>query len=246
VADSILNVRGAGKTIRRQTILQPLDLELSKGEAIALCGGNGAGKSTMLRMIVGVMQPTVGAIEVLGLNWRRSRPAYAAALGYMPDDFNFGSALTAWETIRFYASLKGVSDERALEVLKLVDLADVRGKKVSAFSKGMRQRLLFAQALLAKPPLLVLDEPTNGLDPYWTETFAKLVLQLKAEGQAIVFSTHQLDVAETVADEAVFLDKGRTLGRGAVSAFKQTYGERGLFGAFAELVLGRTQGDEAI
>jgi len=236
VAEAILTVCGAGKTIRRQTILQPLDLKLSSGQAIALCGGNGAGKSTMLRMIVGVMQPTVGSIEVLGMRWHKNRTAYAKSLGYMPDDFNFGSTLTAWETIRFYAELKGVGDARALETLELVDLASVRGKKVAAFSKGMRQRLLFAQALLAKPPLLVLDEPTNGLDPYWTKTFAKLVLQLKADGQAVVFSTHQLDVAEKVADEAVFLDQGCALGRGTVPDFRQRFGELGLNGAFAELV----------
>lgn len=238
MADWIVRMQGISKMIRKQQIVAPLDLELERGKVLALCGGNGAGKSTIIRMLVGISQPSTGTIEVDGVQWKRNRKAFAGKIGYMPDDFNFGAALTAWETIRFYASLKGVSSDQALEMLELVGLTDVRNKKVSAFSKGMRQRLLFAQALLAKPQLLVLDEPTNGLDPYWMDAFAKLVLELKNQGHTIVFSTHQLDVAEQAADEAIFLNQGKVISRGLVADYIAAYGVRGLNNVFAESLAG--------
>lgn len=238
MANAMVHMLGVSKTIGKQQVVAPFDLDLGQGQVLALCGGNGAGKSTIIRMIVGLSEPSTGTVEVGGVQWKRDRKTYAETIGYMPDDFNFGATLTAWETIRFYASLKGVNEARALETLKIVDLAEVRHKKVAAFSKGMRQRLLFAQALLAKPPLLVMDEPTNGLDPYWTSTFAKLVLQLKADGHTIVFSTHQLDVAAEAADEAIFLNQGHILSRGSVDGYISTHGEHGLNHVFAQLIAG--------
>jgi ABC-type multidrug transport system ATPase subunit len=239
VGNYMVQMLGVSKKIGKQLVVAPFDLELPQGKVLALCGGNGAGKSTIIRMLVSISQPTTGIIEVGGVQWKRNRRAYAEMIGYMPDDFNFGVTLTAWETIRFYASLQGIKEERALEVLELVDLAEVRHKKVSAFSKGMRQRLLFAQALLAKPALLVMDEPTNGLDPYWTATFAKLVLQLKAEGHTIVFSTHQLDVAAEAADEAIFLNHGQILSQGPVNEYLSIHGDHGLNQVFTQLIAGK-------
>ncbi|TCZ70219.1 ABC transporter ATP-binding protein [Paenibacillus albiflavus] len=236
MGNEMIDMQGVSQKIGKQLIVEPFDYKLEQGQVLALCGGNGAGKSTIIRMLVGISQPTTGTVEVGGVKWKQDRKRYAENIGYMPDDFNFGATLTAWETIRFYAQLKGIKDARALETLELVDLAEVRHKKVAAFSKGMRQRLLFAQALLAKPALLVMDEPTNGLDPYWTATFAQLVLQLKAEGHTIVFSTHQLDVAAEAADEAIFLNHGRILSQGRVSEYRQANGEHGLHQVFTQLI----------
>lgn len=241
MAEARLVVDNVGKRIGKSTLLHPCSLEAAAGEIVALCGGNGAGKSTLIRMIAGLSLPTEGEVRLDGISWRQNRKAYADLLGYMPDDFSFGSALTAEETLRFYASLRGVDNGRVEELLRTVGLADVRYRKVSAYSKGMRQRLLFAQAMLAKPALLLLDEPTNGLDPYWMEQFGMLAKQAAAAGQTIVFSTHQLNVAENIADQVLFMDAGYVRYAGACLPLRERYrNEGGLYGAFSRLV---TAGD---
>jgi ABC-type multidrug transport system ATPase subunit len=234
VAEPLLVLRDVSKSIGGNQIVQPLSLTLPAGQVLALCGGNGAGKSTILRMVIGNMMPSSGAISLDGLEWRRSRREYAAKIGYMPDDFNFGMALTARETVCFYAALRDLGRSRAEEVLEVVGLTEAADRKVASFSKGMRQRLLFAQALLARPRLLVLDEPTNGLDPRWMRTFAELAGELKKNGQSMLLSTHNLPVAEEIADRVVLLDAGRVVSTGSVDDYRQAYGNGGLARAFAE------------
>lgn len=224
------------KVVKGKTIVQPFDLQVPPGQVVALCGGNGAGKSTILRMIVGLARPSTGSIALNGLRWEKNRKGYLQQIGYMPDDFHFGSALTAEETLRFYAALRGVPAAEAERLLRAVGLYDVRNKRVVVFSKGMQQRLLFAQALLGKPSLLVLDEPTNGLDPYWMDAFVELIQRVKEAGQSVIFSTHQLEVADVVADWAVLLMDGQILRSAPMETFREAYGAAGLGGAFSELV----------
>ncbi|MGM1045491.1 MAG: heme ABC exporter ATP-binding protein CcmA [Bacillota bacterium] len=237
MSDKVLQLEEVTKSIKTQTIVQPVSFSLEPGDVLALCGGNGAGKSTILRMITGIVKPTAGTIRVNGLQWAKDRKTYADSIGYMPDDFQFGDALTAQETLQFYASLRNAPKERVTELLQMTGLKEFRHKKVSAYSKGMRQRLLFAQAMLARPPLLILDEPTNGLDPYWMDSFSTLVRQNAKEGQTIVFSTHQLNVAEQTADQVIFLDAGQVRYSGSADPLKQQYRNAGgLYGAFSDLV----------
>ncbi|MBE1445771.1 ABC transporter ATP-binding protein [Paenibacillus sp. OAS669] len=231
----VLRLNQVAKRIQKQQIIHSVDFTLSQGQALALCGGNGAGKSTILRMIAGILQPTSGSIEVNGVSWKQNRQGYAEQIGFMPDDYMFGQGLSAEETLSFWASLRKVPKNRVQEILSTVGLHEVRAKSVASFSKGMRQRLLFAQALLTKPSLLILDEPTNGLDPYWLESFISLVRAAKRDGHTVIFSTHQLEIAEVVADHAIFLKEGRIMEEGTVSAFHQTYGSHGLQGAFHRL-----------
>lgn len=230
-----LEMRQVGKSIKKQRVVHPFDLNVEKGRVLALCGANGAGKSTIIRMIAGITQPTSGTIKLAGLQWHKQRKAYAELLGYMPDDFTFGTALSAWETMCFYAALRHVERERVREVMELVELYDVRTKSVATFSKGMRQRLMFAQAILAKPQLLLLDEPTNGLDPYWMGMFAELIHTLKTTGTTIVFSTHQLNIAEEAADEAIFLHVGHVISSGTIAHYKEKYGAKGLEAVYADI-----------
>jgi ABC-type multidrug transport system ATPase subunit len=234
VSEPILLLNQVQKVIRGKTILHPLTHSLQPGRVLALCGGNGAGKSSLLRIIAGISLPTAGSVKVDGIAWSKNRGAYAERIGYMPDDFRFGESLTALETLRFYASLRRVPEERVREVLKLVGLTDTQKKAVTAFSKGMKQRLLFAQAMLAQPKLLLLDEPTNGMDPYWTEMFVQLIRQLKEAGQTVVFSTHHLHVAEAVADEAVFLGEGKVTSSGTLLEYRDRFGAAGLQAAFSQ------------
>lgn len=237
MSNSILFIEDLQKSIKKTQIVQSFSTQLHKGEVLALCGGNGAGKSTVLRMVAGILRPSSGTVHVCGLEWLKNKKAYAEQIGYMPDDYQFGLKLTARESLNFYGELRSVSKNRAEEALRLVGLEEAADKQVSVFSKGMRQRLSFAQAILAKPTLLILDEPTNGLDPYWMESFTQLIRQMKKDGTAIIFSTHQLDMAETVADQVIFMDAGRVMAQGTKADFLNKYGSEGLAGAFRDLVV---------
>ncbi|MFJ9500739.1 ABC transporter ATP-binding protein [Brevibacillus centrosporus] len=230
-----LQIQQATKKIADKVIVQPFDLQIQPGEVVALCGGNGAGKSTILRMIVGILSLTSGKISLNGKTHVEQRVDYLEQIGYMPDHFNFAAGLTARETIRFYAALRGKPVEVADNALRAVGLEEVKNKRVTQFSKGMQQRLLFAQAILAKPALVVLDEPTNGLDPYWMDAFVDLVRDLKQAGQSVLFSTHQLQVADTVADRAIFLMNGHVVRDSSIQEYQAEYGALGLYGAFADL-----------
>lgn len=223
------------KKIADKVVVQPFDLHIEPGEVVALCGGNGAGKSTILRMIVGILSPTSGTISLHSKTYAEHRVEYLQQIGYMPDHFNFASGLTARETIRFYAALRGKSSEAADTALRAVGLEEAKNKRVTQFSKGMQQRLLFAQAILAKPSLVVLDEPTNGLDPYWMDAFVDLVRELKQAGQSVLFSTHQLQVADAVADRAIFLMDGHVVRDSPIQEYRREYGANGLYAAFSEL-----------
>ncbi|QJD82822.1 ABC transporter ATP-binding protein [Cohnella herbarum] len=232
--ESLVKVSGVSKTIKKQTLVEPIDLKIRRGEVLALCGGNGAGKSTILRMIAGILQPSTGEISVNGLAWKKDRAAFATQIGYMPDDYQFSAGLSAFEALSFWAALRSVPKQRVLDTLAMVGLESKKNNKVHTFSKGMRQRLLFAQSLLSNPPLLIMDEPTNGLDPYWMNEFVQLIKNIKQEGHAIIFSTHQLPVAEDVADHVVFLNEGRNCGEGSVEHYRARFGHHPLHAAFQE------------
>ncbi|MEK3916259.1 ABC transporter ATP-binding protein [Paenibacillus sp. FSL H7-0331] len=233
--NNVLELSGIRKELGGRLIIHDASLRLGQGEVLALCGGNGAGKSTLLRMVAGILQPTAGEIWIKGKTWKHDRKGYAHQIGYMPDEYLFGQGLSAEETLAFWASLRKVSSVRVSEVLKLVGLLEVRRSKVSSFSKGMRQRLLFAQALLAKPSLLIMDEPTNGLDPYWMGSFVELIRYVKSEGHAVIFSTHQLQIAESISDYVIFLKEGKIAEQGTTASLIERYGSYGLTAAFDKL-----------
>jgi len=234
VADPLVRVVDVHKVIKKQAIVEHINLSIDTSSVVGLCGGNGAGKSTILRMIAGIIQPTSGEIYVNHLQWKKDRKRFAEQIGYMPDDYHFPQGLTAYELLSFWAALRRVPEGRVKEVLLMVGLEEKRNKAVSTFSKGMRQRVLFAQAILAKPPLLIMDEPTNGLDPYWMNEFIKLLRNIKLEGQTVLFSTHQLEIAEEIADSVVFLNTGRSCGGGTLQQLRQDYGEYPLHAAFQQ------------
>lgn len=234
MVEPALKMVGVGKRIKTQQIVEGIDFELEQGRIAALCGGNGAGKSTVLRMIAGIARPTTGEIYVNGQTWKNDRRAFSTQIGYMPDDYRFSPGLTALEALTFWAALRNVEQARVTEALQLVGLEGKKQCKVTTFSKGMRQRLLFAQAILAKPPLLIMDEPTNGLDPHWMDEFVSLLRLIRENGQAVLFSTHQLEVAEETADKVVFMNAGRCRGADTVANYRSRYGTPALYAAFRE------------
>lgn len=188
-----------------------ISFAIKKGEVLALCGGNGAGKSTLIKMLTGILQPTAGMIKVQGKPTHPTSERYKAFFSYMPDDMVFPGQLTGLEIIKFFASLQGIKKERVDEVLMRVGLYNDRKSLIKHYSKGMQQRLSLAQALLSNAPFLILDEPTNGLDPYWVFRFKEIINEERESGKTILFSTHILSIVEEVADTAVFLEEGKLL-----------------------------------
>lgn len=205
--DVLLQIKNVSKTYDKTLVVAPFDLGMTNPGIIALCGGNGAGKSTIIKMIAGVIRPTTGTIFINNLDWNQDRTQYAHQLGYMPDDFQLNQPLSVFEYLSFYASLKKATNN-VIETLELVGLKEKKDQLISKLSKGMRQRLLLGQAIVSKPKLILLDEPTNGLDPHWVESFNEIMLATKVNNQGILFSTHNLAVAEKIADQVIFLKSG--------------------------------------
>lgn len=184
-----------------------LTLQVGAGEIVGLLGPNGAGKTTTLRMIGGMIAPTSGRVEVAGLDPATEPVSVHESIGLLTEAPGFYERFTAERNLLYFAGFYRCCDvQRAVEsVLSLVGLADRRRDRVATFSKGMKQRLALARALVHQPPVLLLDEPTAGLDPEAAKALRALILGFKHEGRSILLSTHNLAEAETLSDRVAIL-----------------------------------------
>jgi len=190
----------------RETVLKDVTLQLNPGEILGLFGHNGAGKTTTIKLILGLMKPSAGRLSVLG--GEAGDPKVSQHIGYLPENVMFYPQLTGREILAHFARLKGASPAQVPELLAQVGLADAMDARTRTYSKGMRQRLGLAQALLGKPRLLMLDEPTVGLDPVATADLYRLLRQLRDEGSGIVLCSHVLPGVEPYIDRAAILTAG--------------------------------------
>lgn len=196
------------------TAVDGLDLEISRGEICALLGPNGAGKTTTILMLLGLTAISSGKAEVLGLNPMEKPLEIKRGVGYLPENVGFYGDLSAEENLSFVARLNGLAGrevgEAVRENLTLVGLDEVAGRKVAAFSRGMRQRLGLAEVLIKNPQIMILDEPTLGLDPEGIEEMLGLIDSLASRrGLTVLISSHLLHLVEQVAHRVVILKKGR-------------------------------------
>lgn len=203
-----LKTRHLTKAFHGKNVVEDVSLRVEGGEVYGLLGPNGAGKSTLLKMIAGMMHPTSGEILIDEKPWTRSHLSKIGALIETPPIYG---NLTARENLKVRALLLNGSDERIDEVLEMVGLSEVGKKKSEKFSLGMKQRLGIALALLNRPELLILDEPTNGLDPLGVESLRGLIRNLSEEGVTVIVSSHILVEVEAVADTIGILYGGRLL-----------------------------------
>ncbi|PWL17447.1 ABC transporter ATP-binding protein [Falsochrobactrum shanghaiense] len=194
---------------------------LNAGESIALVGHNGAGKTTMIKLMLGLIRPTKGNIRLLGEDPAAGAFAARQRLGYLPEHVSFNMALTGIETLGFYARLKNVPLGQIGELLDRVGLSHAAGRRVGTYSKGMRQRLGLAQALLGKPAVLLLDEPTTGLDPALRQNFYDILEVLRQEGTTILMSSHALTELETKVGRVIIANKGRIIADGSIEALRR-------------------------
>ncbi|WP_269477715.1 lantibiotic protection ABC transporter ATP-binding protein [Hominibacterium faecale] len=195
--DMILKTIDLCKSFSGQMAVNNISLNIEKNSVYGLLGPNGAGKSTTLKMITGILKPTSGSIEFDGHLWKRNDLEHIGALIEMPPLYE---NLTAYENLKVRTTLLGLDDARINEVLQIVQLTNTGKKRVGQFSLGMKQRLGIAIALLNHPKLLILDEPTNGLDPVGIEELRELIRSFPAKGITVILSSHILSEVQQIAD----------------------------------------------
>ncbi len=218
MSDLTARLVSVGKRYGRQFAVSEVDLDLCAGERIALVGHNGAGKSTLVKLMLGLIRPTAGTVEVLGERVGLGAGAASRAhIGYLPENVVFPPALSGTELMAFYARLKRrpVADNDSL--LDRVGLGPAASARVGTYSKGMRQRLGLAQALIGAPRLLLLDEPTTGLDPALRRTFYEIIDELAQEGVTVLLSSHALAELEARTDRIVVMNRGRKVADGTLA-----------------------------
>lgn len=220
---SAVEIQGVNQRYGSMTVLHELDLTLGEGEVLGLFGHNGAGKTTSMKLILGLLAPSEGQVRVLGR--APNDPEVRRQLGYLPENVTFYPQLSGRETLRHFARLKSAPLKQVDELLEQVGLAHAAERRVKTFSKGMRQRLGLAQALLGEPRLLLLDEPTVGLDPIATGDLYQLIDRLRQRGTSIILCSHVLPGVEAHISRAAILAKGRLQ---AVGSLAQLRAEAGL------------------
>ena len=203
---SALVIKNLSKHYGDLETVREVSLNIAPGERIALLGHNGAGKTTLMRMVLGLTPATTGSIQVLGFapGSRKAR----GAIGFLPENVAFHGALTGREQLNHFAQLKSVRASVADDLLERVGLTEAADRKIRTYSKGMRQRIGLAQALLGNPKLALLDEPTSGLDPILRHEFYNIIEELAASGTAVLLSSHALTELETRTDRIAIMSKG--------------------------------------
>ncbi|MEL6615092.1 MAG: ABC transporter ATP-binding protein, partial [Bacteroidota bacterium] len=194
-----IQTRGLAKTYSGRppvVALRPLDLDVAPGEIFGLLGPNGAGKTTLVKLLLGIVHPTEGSATLFGTSV--SSPEARQPVGFLPENHRFPGYLTARQTLDLFSRMAGVDGSLAPELLDKVRLSDAVDRKVKTFSKGMMQRLGLAQALMADPRLVFLDEPTDGVDPVGRREIRDLLLELAADGVTLFLNSHLLSEIERI------------------------------------------------
>ncbi|MES2760256.1 MAG: ATP-binding cassette domain-containing protein [Pseudomonadota bacterium] len=214
----VIELRGVHKAFGAHRVINGLDLSVPARSIFAFLGNNGEGKSTTIRLITGLLRPDAGSIAVLGMDVRRERRAILAEIGVIVDAACFYPNLTAAEFLRIGCAIKSLPKSEIGRVLDMVSLGAARDRLVGRFSLGMKQRLAIAHALLGSPRLLILDEPSNGLDPEGIRDIRELLAALPQQGDCTVFvSSHNLDEVEKIATHVGVLKGGALLFEGPLA-----------------------------
>jgi len=211
-------MRGVTRRYGRQDAVRDLDLTLRAGECVGLVGHNGAGKTTLIKMMLGLVRPSAGSVQVLGEDPAAGAAARARRdLGYLPENVALHPSMTGAETLAFYARLKRQPVAGNAALLERVGIAGAARRRVGTYSKGMRQRLGLAQALLGRPRALLLDEPTSGLDPALRLSFYEIIHDLRRDGAMVLLSSHALAELEGQVDRVVVMNQGRKVADGSIA-----------------------------
>jgi len=224
---NILMLNELIKEFDGKRVVDEFSLTLKKGEILGLLGPNGAGKTTTIRMIMNIIAPDSGDIEILG---ERFHEKLKNRIGYLPEERGLYRKLKVSETLKFFGKLKGMNSDSIKErgdiLLKEFNLFDYKDKKIEELSKGMAQKLQIITTIIHSPEILILDEPFSGLDPVNIELVKDLILKMKKEGISLIFSTHLMEYAEKIVDSVVMIEQGKKVIDGTLSQIKAQYGTK--------------------
>lgn len=244
--DAIVRARGLTKRYGDVVAVDGIDFDVVPGESFGLLGPNGAGKSTAMRMIGGTLERSGGELSVVGMDPERRGPQVRAHLGVVPQQDNLDEELRVGDNIIVYGRYFGLPHSylrpRARELVEFAQLTEKIDAKVSELSGGMKRRLTIARALINEPRVLLLDEPTTGLDPQARHVLWDRLFQLKEEGVTLLVTTHFMDEAEQLCDRLIVMDKGRIVAEGSPRDLIATYASREVL----ELRLGASRSAEAV
>jgi Cu-processing system ATP-binding protein len=219
----IIEIENVAKHYGMVRAVDDVSLRVQAGQIFGLTGHNGAGKSTLFKMMLGILRPTSGSIRIRGERIERGSPlSVRRGVGYLPENLALYDNVSGLETLRFFARIKSADVNTCAALLDRVGLTDAARRKVREYSKGMRQRLGFAQALIGHPSLLLLDEPTNGLDPVATRAFYDALNELRSDGVSVVISSHLLSEIQPHVDALAIMANGRVLAQGSVAELGRT------------------------
>ena len=216
-----IRVREVTKRFGKVDAVRAASFDLQQGETVALVGHNGAGKTTLIKLMLGLIRPTSGSIEVLGDDPAAGQFAARRQLGFLPENVAFNPGLTGRETLAFYARLKRQPAFAVGPLLDRVGLTVAADRRVGTYSKGMRQRLGLAQALLGEPRVLLLDEPTTGLDPALRQSFYDTVEELRGRGATVLLSSHALTELEERAGRVIIMNRGIKVADGSLGELRR-------------------------
>jgi lipooligosaccharide transport system ATP-binding protein len=227
MSQSLIHARGLTKKFEDFTAVNGIDFDVVKGESFGLLGPNGAGKSTAMRMIGATSQRTSGDLTILGKDPEKFGPQIRAHLGVVPQQDNLDTHLTVTENLYIYGRYFGLSRKfvkgKIEELLAFAQLEEKRNSKVESLSGGMKRRLTIARALVSEPEILMLDEPTTGLDPQARHILWDRLFRLKEDGVTLVITTHFMDEAEQLCDRLVVMDKGSIMAEGSPAQLIKDY-----------------------
>lgn len=217
----VIHTQGLTKRYGDFVAVDRLNMVVESGEVFGLLGPNGSGKTTTVLMLLGLTEPTSGQARVLGFDPVRQPLSVKAHVGYIPDQVGFYDDLTAWENLAYIAKLNGLPRSEAKKridgVLERMGLRDVADHRVGTYSRGMRQRLGVAEVLLKRPALIIMDEPTVGLDPEAARDFLSIIVDLKAQGITVLLASHLLHQVQAVCDRVGLFHRGRMVLEGTVA-----------------------------
>ena len=245
----MIRVRGLRKCYGSLVAVDRLDLHVREGELFGFLGPNGAGKTTTIRMMVGILRPTEGTVTIAGHDLASEPVAAKACLGYLPDEPALYDKLTGREFLRLVAEVYrlplGPADVRITELLEVFDLSEQAGDLLGSYSHGMRQKTALAAALLHDPKVLILDEPTVGLDPKSARLAKDILREFCRRGGAVFMSTHILEVAQAMCGRVGIIDHGRLAAVGTLDELRNAAGRASLEEIFLRVTGGEESADAA-
>jgi len=236
----MIKVEGLTKYYGSKPAAKDISFEVGKGEVFGILGTNGAGKSTTIKMMCGLLKPTRGIIQIGGINLQRMPLKAKSMMGYLPENPLIYDKLTGAETLELIGNLRKLSSDMIKQRIeyyaKSLGLEEQIYHEVGTYSKGMRQKLAIAMTLIHDPEMILLDEPASGLDPRYTKLLKDWIKNLSANGKTVLLSTHIIEMAETLCDRVAIIDQGMLKTIGTINEIKTSTGVSNLEDAFIRII----------